>query len=396
MSKADANKKTWEDSDVPALCESCLGPNPYVRMTREKYGLECKLCTRPFTVFRWSPEKGSKPRKTIICQTCARQKNACQSCMLDLTYGLPLAIRDAALNMANSGQMITSDAATNVIMKQYVAQKFEASQKSFAEEDEEREQNQLESGVEPGQLVISEQAKNLLRNLAKAMPHYRGPVGTDAAGTATGGAGSSRSGSSTSSNGRGNDGNSQPEISPAVKAKVSKIISKLPLNGSISPPPKDAAITSLFLMGVEDDLPEYKIRNHFQAYGPIKTLVLVHRARCAFITYEKRAHAETAAASLASSAGRLVINGCKLKAVWGRPHTLGSTYQENYLVGLAVKKSLRSSSAARSSTSTSKPQTKLASSKSQPNRQTTSNSPLAPPTGASVITYDSQRPDYEH
>lgn len=84
--------------EFPILCETCLGPNPYIRMTRHAWGSACKVCERPFTSFRWRPAgQGTRPKKTEVCQTCARAKNVCQTCLLDLQYGLPVQVRDASL-----------------------------------------------------------------------------------------------------------------------------------------------------------------------------------------------------------------------------------------------------------------------------------------------------------
>lgn len=38
-------------------------------------------------------------KKTEVCQTCSRMKNVCQTCLLDLEYGLPIQVRDAALKV---------------------------------------------------------------------------------------------------------------------------------------------------------------------------------------------------------------------------------------------------------------------------------------------------------
>ena len=45
------NRVTFEDSDFPILCATCLGDNPYVRMMKEKCDSECKICVRPLTTF---------------------------------------------------------------------------------------------------------------------------------------------------------------------------------------------------------------------------------------------------------------------------------------------------------------------------------------------------------
>uniref|UniRef100_A0A7S1IQP6 C3H1-type domain-containing protein n=1 Tax=Eutreptiella gymnastica TaxID=73025 RepID=A0A7S1IQP6_9EUGL len=84
-----------EKTEFPILCETCLGPNPYVRMTRADQHKECKICARPFTVFRWRPGRDARYKKTEICQTCCKLKNVCQTCLFDLQYGLPVQVRDA-------------------------------------------------------------------------------------------------------------------------------------------------------------------------------------------------------------------------------------------------------------------------------------------------------------
>ncbi|KAF2311965.1 hypothetical protein GH714_027627 [Hevea brasiliensis] len=39
----DLEADGWERSDFPIICESCLGDNPYVRMTRAEFDKECKI-----------------------------------------------------------------------------------------------------------------------------------------------------------------------------------------------------------------------------------------------------------------------------------------------------------------------------------------------------------------
>lgn len=46
--------------------------------TKANFDKECKVCTRPFTVFRWRPGRDARHKKTEICQTCSKLKNVCQ------------------------------------------------------------------------------------------------------------------------------------------------------------------------------------------------------------------------------------------------------------------------------------------------------------------------------
>ena len=103
--RSGVSKQGWEQSEFPLLCETCLGDNPYVRMTKSQFGKECKVCTRPFTVFRFKPGSDSRYKKTEICQTCAKVKNVCQTCIFDLDFGLPVEIRDQYLKKGEKVEM---------------------------------------------------------------------------------------------------------------------------------------------------------------------------------------------------------------------------------------------------------------------------------------------------
>lgn len=57
-------------------------------------------------------------KTTVICQTCAKVKNVCQTCLLDLVYGLPVQVRDTAL-------AVKSKAPGSDINREYYAQNME-------------------------------------------------------------------------------------------------------------------------------------------------------------------------------------------------------------------------------------------------------------------------------
>lgn len=71
-------------------------------MGKERLGHDCKICLKPFTVFRWSTGPNSRFRRTEICFTCSKLKNLCQSCMFDLDFGLPAQIRDSILGIKDT------------------------------------------------------------------------------------------------------------------------------------------------------------------------------------------------------------------------------------------------------------------------------------------------------
>lgn len=100
--KRDDVKQKWEETEFPLVCETCLGDNAYVRMTKEAHGKKCKICETPFTVFAWQAGTKGRLKKVEICRSCAQAKNVCQVCIYDLQYGLPVKVRDKILKESGS------------------------------------------------------------------------------------------------------------------------------------------------------------------------------------------------------------------------------------------------------------------------------------------------------
>ncbi|KAF3939725.1 hypothetical protein ABW19_dt0207798 [Dactylella cylindrospora] len=298
--KADINRSGSENTDFPSVCENCLPENPYVQMIKENYGAECKICTRPFTVFKWMPDRNSRYKKTNICLTCARLKNCCQCCMLDLSFGLPIVVRDAALKLVAQGP-------SSEINKQYYAQNNE---------------NALTDGQIPEEYEKTDSAaRDLLKRLATSEPYYKRPRRQREDGSGGGSGIMNRSGPGpirTRGGGHGGRGGSR-----GGRGGIKNLPSaaQLPPGPQDIEPPADKSITSLFLLGVEDDLAEHAIRTFFSAFGQIRSIVCVHHSHCAFVNFQTRAGAEAAAESCQ---GKAVIAGCPLRITWGKPRPLGT------------------------------------------------------------------------
>ncbi|KAI4255769.1 MAG: hypothetical protein L6R42_006577, partial [Xanthoria sp. 1 TBL-2021] len=261
--KQDLNRSGWETTDFPSVCENCLPDNPYVQMLKEDHGAECKICTRPFTIFRWKADRTARTKRTNICLTCARLKNCCQCCMLDLSFGLPIVVRDAALKMVAPGP-------ESSINREYYAQENEG------------EIEEGRGGVEEYEKT-DEKARELLRRLANSEPYYKrqrrleaeeegkesgdGPADADGQKLITGPPGPLRTSDTrdpqeTRSRGapyrKGRGGATARRVFPGT--------AQLPPQPQDILPPQDRNITSLFVTGVEDDLPEHAVRAFFTPF----------------------------------------------------------------------------------------------------------------------------------
>ena len=100
--------------DFPIVCETCLGPNPYLRMVKLQFGDKmCKISSCPFQGFRWKAGPQGRFKETIISREVAVDKNICQACLVDMTYGVPVGVRDALLANMPQDQMVEARSEAN-------------------------------------------------------------------------------------------------------------------------------------------------------------------------------------------------------------------------------------------------------------------------------------------
>ncbi|KAJ3492362.1 hypothetical protein NLI96_g10 [Meripilus lineatus] len=300
--KADINKAGWEQSDFPILCETCLGDNAFVRMSKQEYGRSCGTCARPFTVFRWNPGTGMRFKTTVICQTCAKIKNVCQTCLLDLEYGLPTQVRDTALALQN-------EAPTSEINREYYAQNMEGKL--------EGNKSLLDAGR------ASSAGKEMLKQLARTDPYYKRNrphlCSFYAKGECKRGTECPYRHEMPVENELSKQ-NIQDRYHGRNDPVANKILSTHATNMGL-PPPEDKTIMSLFLTTLPAAATEQSIRTRVVQSLPsiqpsqVKSIVHVAKSRCAFVNFTDRETAEKAAQAWASG---FEVEGETVGVKWGR------------------------------------------------------------------------------
>ncbi|GAB2219913.1 hypothetical protein Droror1_Dr00007553 [Drosera rotundifolia] len=288
----------WERSDFPIICESCLGDNPYVRMTKAEYDKECKICTRPFTVFRWRPGRDARYKKTEICQTCSKLKNVCQVCLLDLEYGLPVQVRDTALSINSNDSIPKSD-----VNREY-----------FAEEHDRRARAGLDYESSYGKVRPSD----TILKLQRTTPYYKRNRAHVCSfyirGECTRGAECPYR-HEMPVTGELSQQNIKDRYYGVNDPVALKLLNKAGEMPSLEAP-DDESIKTLYVGGLDARISEQDLRDHFYAHGEIESIRMVMQRACGFVTYTTREAAEKAAEELSN---KLVIKGLRLKLMWGRP-----------------------------------------------------------------------------
>jgi len=295
------NRQNWENAEFPILCQTCLGDNPYLRMTKEKHGKECKICTRPFTIFRWCPGAKMRFKKTEVCQTCAKLKNVCQTCMLDLEYGLPVQVRDHALKIAES-------LPTSTVNREYYLQNVDSALEQSGDHG-------------PGGALgkISSQKHELLSKLARTTPYYKRNRPHICSFWVKG---ECKRGEECPYRHDKPTDPDDPLADQNIKDRYygtnDPVAEKLLKRAKEMPhlePPTDKAITTLYVGGLDEAITEQDIRNAFYAYGEIRSINTVPKQGCAFVQFTKRTSAEQA---VEKSFNKLIIRGAKATIRWGK------------------------------------------------------------------------------
>lgn len=235
--------------------------------------------------------------------------------MLDLSFGLPIVVRDAALKMVAPGP--NSD-----INREYYAQEHE--------KDIEEGRGAIEAYEK-----TDDKARELLRRLANSEPYYKKQRRIEAAKAEGGQESASAATGSGAEVAKHTPGPVRPrdsKLAGAAAARAGKKGGKqFPGTAQLPPqpkdwlPPHDPNITALFVTGVEDDLPEHELRTFFSKFGQIRSLICSHRSHCAFVNYTSREVAEAAAAACE---GRAIIKGVPLRVRWGKPKPLDTMERE--------------------------------------------------------------------
>ncbi|CAI5766764.1 RBM22 factor [Podarcis lilfordi] len=239
-------------------------------------------------------------KKTEVCQTCSKLKNVCQTCLLDLEYGLPIQVRDAGLSLKDD--MPKSD-----VNKEYYTQNME---REIMNSD----------GTRPvGALGKATSTSDMLLKLARTTPYYKRNRPHICSFWVKG---ECKRGEECPYRHEKPTDPDDPLADQNIKDRYyginDPVADKLLKRASTMPrldPPDDKTITTLYVGGLGDTITETDLRNHFYQFGEIRTITVVQRQQCAFIQFATRQAAEVAAEK---SFNKLIVNGRRLNVKWGR------------------------------------------------------------------------------
>ncbi|KGU34140.1 pre-mRNA-splicing factor SLT11 [Candida albicans P57055] len=273
-------------TDIFSICAKCLGDESRIKMIKQVNGDECRQCTRPYTIYRWGNRK--QGNKTIICITCARARHCCQSCLLDITYGIPTDLRDTALEMAGLEPLTKSANPTNREVKAIMADKLET---KFKEQQE--------------------RSNDILSKLAEKL-------------------------------------NKPEEKKTEVAIDLAKLAKKLPFGNSLDVQ-KYPDMTTFFVFGFSSDFPQAIFSRYAEQYGKVESVVFSSASGCGFIRFEKVSSAVGFAKSIAenglnknkSIAGLLILENTPMRVCFGKQKPLPRTAADQRKLNTVVTKVMK-------------------------------------------------------
>jgi len=242
-------------------------------------------------------------KKTEVCQTCAKLKNVCQTCLLDLEYGLPVQVRDAALK-------IKDDLPTSAVNREYYLQNVDA---------------QLESSdtIGPGGVLgkIPSHKSELLAKLARTTPYYKRNRAHICSFWVKG---ECKRGEECPYRHEKPSDPDDPLSTQNMKDRYyganDPVAEKILKRAQAMPhldPPEDKMITTLYVGGLDESTSDADLRNAFYSYGEFRNVTLVQKQGCAFVQFTTRGAAEKAAEA---TFNKLTICGSKVTIRWGKSH----------------------------------------------------------------------------
>lgn len=269
-------------------------------MTIEPHGKACKICERPFTVYRWKPGPQARYKKTELCHTCAKVKNVCQVCVLDLKYGLPVEVRDSALAKYDRMKMPVNDANRDFHVEQY--------------------DKSLESNSTEVYDKIDKGADEMLQRLSRrSAPYYQRNLAHICSFFAKGACDRGDLCPYRHEMPNTDKAMAQQNIKDRFYGTNDPVAAKMMRRAKTGPDPsalpEDQSITTLWVGGVVEGIGETDLREKFEQYGHLSSISVVPDRSCAFVTFSCRSEAEEAAAKLYNN---LEVRGSYMRVAWGK------------------------------------------------------------------------------
>lgn len=242
-------------------------------------------------------------KKTEICTTCAKLKNVCQSCILDLEYHLPTQVRDAALG--TSVKIPMSD-----INRQYFVNRMDA----------------LLDGASPEATASlvgpSRPGHDVLKKLANHEPDYKRNRPVVCSFYARGACTRGTTCPYRHEMPTGPPSTVQSRYHGHNDASARHILQKV-AGAKRLEPPANQEIKSLFFSGLPE-MDEAQLQAFLVdsvpglATSDLAKVQRVASSSCAFVHFATRAAAERAASALAL---KVTMQGHDVRVAWGRRPT---------------------------------------------------------------------------